>query len=839
MQDSLWWNQSIEKVFSNLESSESGLTASETKKRLKKYSFNEVSTKQNFRIFILLFNQFKNWLIIILLAASVASFFLGQSIDSLIIVALVLLSVFFGFLQEYKAEKTLSDLRKYITNRTRVLRDGKWLEIDSKFLVPGDIVEVHIGDKIPADLRLIDSDSLLINESVLTGESMPVSKSPKVLSLDTSAPSKLSNMLFMGTNVEQGMGKGVVVSTGENTFFGRTSKSLEKIEPQTDFQKQIKRFSLFLFRVIVGMTAFIFISNVVLDKGIFESFLFATALAVGIAPEMLPAIITVTLSQGAMKMAKNKVIVKRLISVEDLGNVDTLCIDKTGTLTQGNFSLADFKDLDGQKNENLLLDAMVCTSGITEKSQTISTNPLDRAIWESPYALQNRTKLSRYSFLDENEFDYKRKRMSVLVKQEGKTFLIAKGAHESILSVSNLDKSLKKKINKEVKHYENSGYRVIAVAEKPLSKRTSSLEDEKGLTLKGFLLFKDPIKPGVRETIQKFMDLKIELKIISGDSLLITTNIAREAGINFKDDEVITGESLENLKEDKLLEVCRKAKIFTRVTPEQKHIIVKSLNYEGHIVGFLGDGVNDAPALKAADVGIAVDTGAEIAKDASDIILLEKDLNVLSEGIVGGRKTFGNIMKYILNTISANYGNMSTVAISSLFLNFIPLLPTQILLNNFVSDVPLFAVATDNVDPNLLRKPKKWNIDFIGKFMVYYGFVSTFFDLFLIIPMITFLKVDQHVFRTAWFVESSISEMLVTFAIRTSKPFYKSRPSSWLLGLSILSIAFVIFMPLLKWNIFGFVGLPSSIWVLIVIDLLLYFVTTEFVKKFFFSKFGM
>lgn len=850
MDNKKFWQLGKKELLSYLSATEDGLTSEFARKRILKFGRNILEDKNKRSALKIFWNQISNWLVITLALASFISFYLGQNIEGIVIIVLVLLSALFGFVQEYKAEKTIADLKKFISNRAKVKRDGKWKEIDATELVPGDILELRIGDKVPADVRLLSTDSLAIDESVLTGESQPVEKISEKISTSSTQPQLLKNIAFSGTTISDGYSQGVVVATGEYTYLAKTAQILAKEEPHTDFQKQIRSFSLFLFKVIMFMTLFIFLANSLLKKDVIESFLFALALAVGITPEMLPAIITVTLSQGAMKMAKKKTVVKRLVSVEDLGNVDALCADKTGTLTEGKFVLENYLTWKGKKDSDILAKALVCTSGGKNLAEA-SSNSIDRALWVSEFTKSVLQNVEEYTVKDENEFDYERRRMSVLAEKGGKKTLISKGAFESIINICNfvdVDGKRKKMGRSEIadlksnfKNFEEKNYRILTVCEKhlPNGKHKTTKDDEKDMVFLGFLLFNDPLKPGVDSAIAKFQSMGVNLKILSGDSLSVTESIAAKAGINFKKEQSITGEQLDNLSEENLRDAVRNHVIFARVTPEQKYKIIESLNYEGHVVGFLGDGVNDVAALRAADVGISVDTGTEIAKDAADIILLEKDLGVLAEGIEAGRKTFGNIMKYILNTISANYGNMFTVAISSLFIKFIPLLPSQILLNNFISDIPLFAVATDNVDPGFVKKPKRWNLSYIKSFMVYYGFVSTFFDLLLILPMIYILKVSPEVFRTAWFVESSISEILVTFVIRTKMPFYKSRPSSWLLTLSFISIGFVILMPTIGLSIFEFTHLPIKVWGLIAFDLFAYFAITEIVKKSFFSKFEL
>jgi P-type Mg2+ transporter len=846
-EDVKWWKLDSHKINGALKTTSEGLSSKEASDRLDKYGSNIFGSQKPPSAFSILMNQFKNWLVIMLVGAAILSFFLGEKLDGIVIIVLVTLSAAFGFFQEFKAQKVISDLKSYITNKARVKRDGKWIEIDGNILVPGDLVEIRIGDKIPADIRLSSVDNLNVDESVLTGESLPVEKNSGIIKSNDSNPADIKNMVFMGTLVSEGRGIGIVVATGENTFFGKSAKTLDEPEPETDFQKQIRNFSLLLFRVVMIMTIFIFASNALLQKGVLESFLFALALAVGITPELLPAIITVTLSHGALNLAKKKVIVKRLISVEDFGNVDTICTDKTGTLTEGKFTLNSFVNLDEKVDEEVLIKGALCTSGQYEKTESVQTSPVDMAILESSFTKNLKNKLENYKVTDENVFDYKRKRMSVLINNGKKEILITKGAYESVLSVcrSVLVSGNKVKmegkalddINTLIAKYEAKSFRIIAVSEKVFNSENSSVKDEKDMTLVGLLLFQDPIKESAKDAIKKFSELGVSLKVLSGDSLTVTNNIAIEAGITFNDDEIISGEKLDSLSETEFDEICKKVKIFARVTPDQKYKIVRALNYEGHIVGYMGDGVNDVAALRAADVGISVDTGVDIAKDAADIILLEKDLKILSEGIQGGRRTFGNIMKYILNTISANYGNMFTVAAASVFIKFIPLLPSQILLNNFISDIPLFAIATDNVDRDYVKKPKKWNISYIKDFMIFYGLISSVFDMILILPMLFILKVEPDVFRTAWFIESSISEMIITFAIRTRLPFFKSKPSRWLLYLSIVSIMVVASMPFLQLKAFSFVMLPPIVWLLIIIDLICYFMVVEVAKKNLFDKF--
>jgi Mg2+-importing ATPase len=843
------WAAEPKEVFRCLSTSDAGLTQEEARKRLDEHGPNELFTREHRHGLDIFLTQFKNPLVLVLIAAALISFFLKERIDAIVIISIVFLNSALGFFQEYRAERALRELRKYVTHKAKVLREGEIIEIDSREIVPGDIVHLNIGDMIPADIRLIHIEEMSTDESSLTGESVPVIKNVTTISTGRSMPQYLHNIAFTGTSVATGSGYGVVIATGKETFFGRTAAYLKEEVHEGDFQKSIRSFGNFLLKIILAMTVFIFIANTVLGHDVFDSFLFALALAVGITPEILPIIMTITLSNGALKMAKERVIVKRLVSVEDLGNIDTLCCDKTGTLTEGNVSLMDYIDLDEKKELKLVLYGLLCTTAKGGKARKSLDNPIDKAIWQSEKADLLEKELKQYSVIDENEFDFERKRMSVVVKTSKGNMLIAKGSTDSMLEVCDsaiikgkkvaLSRSVVARLRRNIVNYENDGYRVIALASKPTKKSETGRADEHDLTLLGFLLFLDPPKKTAKEALALLQRLGVDIKVISGDSPIVTRKICNEVGLRIHEDRVITGDELEKLDDKEFEQYSHKYTVFARVTPEQKHRIVASLNHEGHIVGFLGDGINDAPALRVADVGISVDSAAGIAKESADVILLKKSLSVLAHGIMEGRRTFGNITKYILNTISANYGNMFTVAISSLFMKFIPLLPSQILLNNFFSDVPNLTISTDNVDEELLKKPKRWNLKMISRFMVFFGLISTFFDLALILPLLFVFHTPPDLFRTAWFVESMFSEVIIVFAIRTHLPFFKSKPSKWLLLSSFLTMAVVlgITYTAMGGTLFEFVHMPAHVLALIGAVLAIYFVTAELAKRYFFKRF--
>lgn len=845
-----YWILPFKKVFDLFQSNEKGLTDSEAQDRLKKYGYNEIVEKEKRQGMDIFFSQFKNPLILVLIIATIIAYFLHDKLGAIVILAIVFINTFLGFFQEYRAEKALRELKKYVTFKARVLRGGEISEIASKNIVLGDIVYLNIGDMIPADIRLFHVEDMTTDESSLTGESIPVLKGVEPISEQYSLPQDITNVAFMGTSVTSGSGRGIVIATVRDTFFGKTAVYLKEKPLEGDFQKNIRKFSNFLLKIIIVMTIFIFVANAILGKDIFSSFLFALALAVGITPETLPIVITISLSKGAIKMAKEKVIIKKLSTIENFGNMDTLCTDKTGTLTEGKLSLYDHITIDGQKDDNLVLYGSLCNSAEEGKDNKLFGNPIDKAIWQSQKVIQLKSALSRYKIIRVYGFDFERKRMSAVVETDKHIIVIAKGAFESILEVCNsamvnghmikLYNELISTIHDKITDYENEGYRIIAIATKPLNELSISKDNlEKELILLGFLLFLDPPKQTAKGSLKILQNLKVNIKVLSGDSPIITRKICKEVGLPIVDDKVIIGEEFDHLNEDEFRKYCYKYNVFARITPEQKYKIVASLKSQGHIVGFMGDGINDAPALKVADVGISVDTATGIAKEAADIILLQKSLRVLAHGIIEGRKTFTNITKYILNTISANFGNMFTVALSSLFLKFIPLLPSQILLNNFMSDMPLLTISTDNVDKEFLKRPRRWNIKVISMFMTYFGLISTFFDLVLIFTLIFFIKTEPELFRTAWFLESALSEIMVTFSIRTKLLFLKSMPSRWLLITSLFTSLTVITLINTTFGnrFFAFVKLPLTVVILISVILTAYFITIEITKKYFFKKY--
>jgi Mg2+-importing ATPase len=843
------WAKPSDELLKDLKTSEKGLSESESKERLKEYGLNEIAKKDKKPAFLILFEQFANPLVLVLIAASVIAFFLDEQVDAIIILAIVVINALLGFVQEFRAEKTVRALRSLISQSAKVMRGKDKIEIDAKYLVPGDIVCLNIGDIVPADIRLLKQEEMTIDEASLTGESLPVVKSTNIVPEERTLPHYLKNMAFMGTHVMSGEGIGVVIATGEQTFFGKTASYLKEPEAVSDFQKSISGFSQFLLKIILVMTFAIFVFNAVLQHGLLESFLFALALAVGITPEALPIIITISLSHGAQKLAKAKVIVKRLTSIEDLGNMDILCTDKTGTLTEGKLSLEKFMTGENKEDETLLLYGMLCNDAVVGKKK-IEGNLIDRAIWESKQCQKVLKEYKKYHLLDHNEFDFERRRMSVVVKTpEGKRYLIVKGALESLEKVvskihfGNKEQTFSKeslqKYLKVIDEYRKQGYSTISIAYKEWDSDSSSKTDEHGLTLLGFLAFLDPPRKDAKSSLKQMEKLGVMIKVLSGDDPLVTQAICEKVGLRIQGGKIYTGDELDKLSDKKFAEVVEKYNVFSRIAPAHKYRIVKTLNTgENRTIAFMGDGINDAPAIKIADVGISVNTATDIAKEAADIILMQKNLKVIVSGIMEGRKIFSNLTKYILNTVSANYGNMFTVAASSLFLKFIPLLPSQILLNNLITDTPLMAIATDNVDPEMLKKPRKLDLKMIRTFMGYFGFLSTLFDMTLILALLFIFKAEPALFRTAWFFESALSEVLVTFAIRTKKPFYKSPPGKILLWISVLItvlLVALVYTPIGK--LFELVPLNGEMMLLVGAIVVVYFITAETVKRKFFQKF--
>jgi Mg2+-importing ATPase len=841
-----YWRLQEDELLREFNSAAAGLDEAEAARRLKEYGPNEIPHAGHRTAINIFLSQFKSPLAYVLIFASALAGFLGDTTEAMIIVAIMLINTVLGFAQEYRSEREIDALRKYLSYTTTVLRDGKKHVINSTQLVPGDIALLAIGDVVPAEIRLLEVDDLQTNESTLTGESTPVEKVAGPIELDNPLPHQLSNTALMGSTVTNGSGTGLVVTTGRGTFFGRTASSLSIKPPMTDFQKNIASLGSLIVRMVLVLTTFIFMVNTILGRGLFESLIFSLAVAVGIMPEAMPVIITIGLSDGALRLAKKKVIVKRLEAIENLGNVDVLCTDKTGTLTQNEIEVIDIVDPEGHSSPELIRYGLLCNSAVVEGDKILG-NPIDVAIWKHARDEGfDETSLNDFKHVYEIPFGYGRRRMSTIIETGNKRLLISKGAPESILDVTtkvgNGDKShdisqANGGIHAVIEKYSLIGNRLIALGDKEIEDKTGySANDECGLTFIGLIVLSDPPKEDAPKSISKLKSLGIKVKILSGDDPVVTGDVCHKVGIDVPT-RVLTGTDIEKEPEGELRQVVEENDAFGRVTPEEKFAIVNALKENGHAVGFLGDGVNDAPALRLADAGISVDSGVQVAKESSSMILLEKSLGVIADGVVEGRKAFGNMTKYIMNTMSGNFSNIFTVAICSLFLPFIPMLPDQILLTNLLSDAPLITISTDSLDDESLTTPKGWNLGVITKFIVFFGVISSIFDFITIISLVYLLHTGAELFRTLWFIESVLHEILVTFSIRTRRRFYRSRPSNLLMAASAIMIAVtlaVVYSPI--GLLFQFIKPPPQFLALIFGILTSYFLLVEGMKHIFFSR---
>lgn len=822
-------------MLQRLQTTNEGLTSSESSERLKKYGANLLKPKKSSNTLTILLSQFKSPITLILLFAAGLSFFLGDFTDTVIIVTIILISSLLGFWQEKGAADAFEKLLSAVEVKATVLRDRKEEEIPIEQIVPGDIIIFNAGDIIPADCLILESKGLFVNEATLTGETYPVEKSTKILNAETPLAQR-TNSLWMGTSVESGSGKALAVATGKKTEFGKISEELKISAPETEFERGIAKFGHFLLEVTMLMVIAIFAINVYLQRPILDSFLFSLALAVGLTPQLLPAIISVNLSHGAREMAQNKVIVKRLASIENLGSMNLLCSDKTGTLTEGELQLHSIRDVKGGQSEKILLYA-----SLNAYYQKGFKNPIDRAI-----LAHNKFNVGEYKRLDEVPYDFMRRRLSVLVSKNENSLMVTKGALSNILEVCTLVEvepgktveisEVKEKIEQQYKEFSEKEFRTLGVAYRDMDKQTKiEKEQENGMTFLGFLLFFDPLKPDIAKTIENMEKLGISLKIITGDNKLVAASISHEVG--FKASKILTGSELDKMTSEALTRKVNDIDIFAEVEPNQKERIILALKKRGNVVGYMGDGINDASALHAADVGISVDSAADVAKEAADIVLMEKSLDALVEGVKGGRKTFANTLKYVFMATSANFGNMFSMAGASLFLPFLPLLPTQILLTNLLTDFPEMTIATDTVDKELVEEPHRWDINFIRKFMMVFGFTSSVFDYLTFGTLLLLLPGMVEQFRTGWFIESVISASMIVLVIRSRKPFFKSKPGKYLLVATTLIAVLTLCFPLTPFAApFGFKPLPIKVILIIGAVIGLYIFTAETIKKIFYKK---
>jgi len=807
-----------------------GLTSQEAEARLSQFGPNDPSPAKRQSPVLDFLRLFLNPLVLILLIAALLSAFLGDATDSAIIAIIVLLSTALDFTQNYKSQRAIEQLRQQVAPTATVLRDGKWRELRRIDVVPGDVVRLSAGDLVPADARLLESRDLFILQASLTGESLPVEKEARGEKVSTNPDAE--NMVFMGTSVVSGTASALVVATGAKTSFGDIATRLAGRPEQTAFDRGLKDFSLLLTRTVLFLVIFLVVVSLAKHRDPLQSLLFAVALAVGLTPEFLPMIVSVTLSKGARAMAKKKVIVKHLSAIQNFGGIDVLCSDKTGTLTSGNMKLDRSLDPFGEPSQRALTLAYS-----NSKFETGIRSPLDMAILQNPEPLE----AAAYEKRDEIPYDFERRRLSIVVERQSRRLLITKGAPEGILALSvnyesnggtaPLDAAALGRCRATYEELSRQGFRVLSVAYAEVEARPDySADDERNLTLAGFLAFSDPPLPDAAEALAALRREGVEIKIITGDGDLVAAHVCGQVGL--ESGTIVLGDELERMTDVALAHVAEVTTVFARVSPAQKNRIIMALKHRGHVVGFMGDGINDAPSLHAADVGISVSTAVDVAREAADIILIEPGLGVLASGIVEGRKAFGNVMKYLLMGTSSNFGNMFSMAGASLFLPFLPMLPTQILLNNFMYDLSQLTIPTDNVDDEYLRKPQHWDISLIRNFMVFIGPISSIFDFLTFYVLLHFFHAGEVLFHTGWFVESLATQTLVLFVIRTSQNPLRSRPSRPLVTTVLIIVAAGNLLPFSPLAVpLGFAPLPGIYFAYLAATTFVYLVLVEFGKR--------
>jgi Mg2+-importing ATPase len=821
--------ETLERVLAELGSSKEGLSSNEADRRLRESGFNEVAAAKRNTAIAEFIVASANPLIVILLVAAAASAVLGEVADAVIITAIVLMSSGLNFWQTYRSERAVRQLREQIAPTATVRRDGAWRELQRKLLVVGDVIRLSAGDLVPADARLLEAADLHVQQAALTGESLPAEK----LATDgrlTSCGPDCQALVFLGTSIVSGTGTAVLYATGPNTAFGDIVERLAARPEETEFERGMRRFGMLILRTVVFLVFFILIVNISAGRDPLQSLLFSVALAVGLTPEFLPMIVTVTLAQGAVRMAREKVIVKHLSSIQNLGSIDVLCSDKTGTLTSGSMSLDASLDAFGNSSSRALWLAHLNSS-----FQTGIKSPLDVAILAT--AMEG---TEGFEKTDELPFDFERRRVSVVIKKDGDRRFITKGAPEGIIDscstfeagqgIHDFDDASRARCLETFCTLSERGFRVIAVASKKVSQPAGfTTADERDFTLAGFLTFADHAIEGVSESLEALRRDGVEVKILTGDNELVTRHICSQVGID--GGRIVLGSEIEHMDEPALARVAEHVNVFARVSPAQKHRIIHALRTSGHVVGCLGDGINDAPSLHAADVGISVAGAVDVAREASDIVLLERRLSVLHAGIVAGRKSFGNVLKYLLMGTSSNFGNMFSMAGAALLLPFLPMLPIQILLNNFLYDFAQITIPTDNIDPSYIRRPQRWNIGLIRNFMLVIGPVSSVYDFLTFFVLLHFFRFGETLFHTGWFVESLATQTLVLFVIRTVEKPWKNKPSVPLVITTLLVVMIGIILPYTTVaDRLGLAPLSRSYFVFLVIVVVSYLTIVEAVK---------
>lgn len=827
-------------LYKTLGSHEPGLKDNEAAKKLLTFGPNVLVHKREKNIFLQFLLRFANPLVTVLLVIAAFSVFLGDIASAILVSIMAVVSVLISFTQEYRAGKEAEKLSDMVRTTASVYRNGVLREIKMKLIVPGDIVELKAGDMIPADIRILESKDLFVNQASFTGESYPVEKFPDPVKTTTCELNEMTNIAFMGSSVVSGSARGIVLTTGVHTQFGEISKRLSDIPIVSGFDQGITKLTWMMIQFMIALVLIIFAINWLYRANWVDALLFSLAVAVGLTPEMLPMVVALNLAKGAISMSKKSVIVKKLNSMQNFGSMDVLCTDKTGTLTLDKIVLEQYCDVAGKQDDSVLQ-----YSYINSYYQTGMKDLLDRTILEHEHATMH-----GYKKVDEIPFDFSRKLMSVIVEVGGKHLFITKGAPEEVFKrcthyelngkVHAIDAKKLTFLKKEYDDLSAQGFRVLGVAykESPAAQTAFTKNDESKLILKGYLAFLDPPKTTALETINALKKLGISVKVLTGDNALVTRKICTDVGLDVE--KILTGDDLERMSDEALEQAVQTVTVFARLSPLQKERVIQALHATKHIVGYLGDGINDAPALKAADVGISVNNAVDIAKESADIILLKKSLIVLRDGVVEGRKTFTNILKYIRMGTSSNLGNMFSMTGASLFLPYLPMTPIQILLNNFLYDLSQLAIPTDDVDEDAVAKPHQWDMKSIRRFMIVFGSISSVFDFITFWLLVSVFHATADIFHTAWFLESLSTQALVIHVIRTHKvPFLESKPSTLLLVSTILLTLIGFLLPYSRLaGALQFVPLGMTYIAVIGGILAVYLVVTQICKKFFIKRFG-
>jgi len=835
-----WWSVAPEALLAQLGSRPEGLTPGEVGAVRLAVGPNQLRPKRRASAFGLFLGQFKSPISLLLLGAALLSFFLRDTTDAVLIFLILLASGALGFWQEKNASDAVGQLLALVTVKTTARREGRETALPPEDLVPGDVLLLRSGDLIPADCRLLTGNELFVNEATLTGETYPVAKAPG--QLPAGAPlAQRTNALFMGAHVVSGTGEALVVQTGPRTELGRIAERVGAAAPETDFERGIRQFGYLLMEVTLVLVILIFAINVGLRKPVLDAFLFSLAVAVGLTPQLLPAIISINLARGASRMAAQQVIVKRLSAIENFGSMNVLCSDKTGTLTEGTVTVRDALGTDGQPSARVALLAKLNAS-----LQQGFRNPIDEAILAYAPVGTPPADVAAYPRVDEIPYDFLRKRLTILTELDGQLLMVTKGAVRNVLDACAWAETgaptptplaaCREGLEALYQRLSEQGFRTLGLATKPTgTRRGITKADETGMTFLGFVTLFDPPKAGIAGTLATLRSLGIELKMITGDNALVAATVARSIGIATPD--VLTGDDLRRLSPEALSQRVGRTHVYAEIEPNQKESLILALQKAGFVVGYLGDGINDASALHAADVGISVDSAVSVAKESADIVLLRQNLDVLINGVREGRRTFANTMKYIFMATSANFGNMFSMAGASLFLPFLPLLPTQILLTNLLTDLPETTISTDNVEPEAVAVPARWDLGFIRRFMIAFGLLSSVFDYLSFGALLFFFRADEARFQTGWFVESVLSATLIVLVVRTRRAFYRSQPGRWLLLATGFVAAAALLLPLTPLGaLFGFMALPWRLYAAILGIVVAYVFAAEALKRWFYHR---